>query len=102
MTTDDEGGVPSGAPGGPRVLFVYYTLSQQARRVAKAMTATFRTEGCEVTEAVIEFTDKRYVKQFNHFPWKHAEHLPVGRPAPAPAPGHGSGLPGRALSALAR
>ena len=72
MTTDDEGGVPSGAPGGPRVLFVYYTLSQQARRVAKAMTATFRTEGCEVTEAVIEFTDKRYVKQFNHFPWKHA------------------------------
>jgi hypothetical protein len=61
-----------GSSGGPRVLFVYYTLSQQARRVADAMTGALTAEGCEVTEAVIEFTDERYTKTFDHFPWKHA------------------------------
>jgi hypothetical protein len=70
--TGSNGGGPSGKPGGLRVLFVYYTLSQQARRVSKAMTDTFESAGCEVTEAVIGFTDKRYAKQFDHFPWKHA------------------------------
>lgn len=69
--TDDNGGAPRAA-GAPRVLFVYYTLSEQARRVATAMTETLQSEGWEVTEAVIEFTDKRYKKQFDHFPWKHA------------------------------
>jgi hypothetical protein len=72
VADDQTTGQPGATPGGLRVLFVYYTLSQQARRVSKAMTDTFESAGCEVTEAVIEFTDKRYLKQFDHFPWKHA------------------------------
>src|SRR4051794_29080350 len=59
---------PSGSTGGPRVLFVYYTLSQQAARVSRAMTDALEAEGCEVTEAVIEFTDPRYARSFDHFP----------------------------------
>jgi hypothetical protein len=72
LATNEHSPVSSNASGGPRVLFVYYTLSQQAARVAKAMTDTFKAEGCEVTEAVIEFTDERYKKQFAQFPWDHA------------------------------
>ena len=71
MATIDETAAETDAPGGPRVLFVYYTLSQQAARVAKAMTDTLTAEGCQVTEAVLEFTDKRYTKTFDHFPWNH-------------------------------
>src|SRR4051794_15124286 len=72
VAMNDQSNVASGPSGAPRVLFVYYTLSQQASRVATAMTETFKAQGCEVTEAVIEFTDKRWAKQFDHFPWKHA------------------------------
>jgi hypothetical protein len=72
MSTNDQSQLPGGTTGAPRVLFVYYTLSQQAARVATAMTDTLKAEGCDVTEAVIEFTDKRYKKRFDHFPWKHA------------------------------
>jgi flavodoxin len=64
------GGQPVG--GAPRVLFVYYSFTNQAQRVTEAMTATLRAEGCEVTEAAIEFTDERYAKIFNRFPMKHA------------------------------
>jgi hypothetical protein len=45
---------------GPKVLFVYYTFTKQAARVADAMAEVLRGEGWEVTEAAIEFTDKRY------------------------------------------
>lgn len=67
MTTEHVNG-----GGRPRVLFVYYTLSQQARRVSDAMKATLDAAGYDVTDAAIEFTDKRWAKQFDHFPWKHA------------------------------
>lgn len=70
--SNPESAVPSGGTGSPRVLFVYYTLSQQAARVSKAMTDTLEAEGCVVTEAVIEFTDPRYKKSFDHFPWPDA------------------------------
>jgi hypothetical protein len=68
--------------GGRRVLFVYFTYSEQARRVSKAMTETLQAEGCEVTEAVLEFTDKRYASRFTSFPMKHA-FLDVLRMLPA-------------------
>ena len=60
-----------GVRTGIRVLFVYYSLSQQARRVAAAMAEGLSAQGCEVTEAAIEFTDRRYAKVFDHFPWRH-------------------------------
>jgi menaquinone-dependent protoporphyrinogen IX oxidase len=56
----------------PRVLFVYYTYSQQAARLTEAMAAALREQGCEVSEAVIEFTDERYAARFTSFPLKHA------------------------------
>jgi flavodoxin len=56
----------------PRALFVYYTHTQQAQRVADAMAETLRGGGWEVTEASIEFTDPRYLDKFAVFPFKHA------------------------------
>ena len=44
----------------PRVLFVYFTVSQETLRVIEAMTDTLRTRGCDVQQARIEFTDPRY------------------------------------------
>ena len=58
----------------PRILFVYYTVSQQTLRVIEAMTDTLRTRGCDVQQARIEFTDPRYADRFSRFPFKH--HLP--------------------------
>jgi hypothetical protein len=56
----------------PRVLFVYYTHTQQALRVVEAMTEALRARGCDVTQAGIEFTDSRYREKFASFPFKHA------------------------------
>src|SRR6266480_3519161 len=56
----------------PRVLFVYYTHTQQTRRVCDAMADVFRGRGCDVFQAGIEFTDPRYVERFSRFPFRHA------------------------------
>jgi flavodoxin len=56
----------------PRVLFVYYTHTQQAQRVCDAMADVLRGRGCDVTQAGIEFTDPHYAKNFKEFPFKHA------------------------------
>jgi hypothetical protein len=48
----------------PRILFVYYTVSQQTLRVIEAMTDTLRTRGCDVQQARIEFTDPHYADRF--------------------------------------
>src|SRR5436190_5663241 len=56
----------------PRVLFVYYTHTQQALRVCEAMTEELQKRGCDVTQAGIEFTDPHYSKNFQVFPFKHA------------------------------
>ncbi len=62
----------------PKVLFVYYTYSQQTRRVVEAMTDVLRERGCEVEQARIEFTDPRYTDLFSQFPFRHA-YLAVAR-----------------------
>jgi len=55
----------------PRVLIVYYTYTQQNRKVSEAMAEAFEERGCEVTQAAIEFTDPRYVERFSRFPLRH-------------------------------
>jgi len=56
--------------GKPQVLVVYFTLTQQAGRVAEAMAQALEARGCEVTKASIEFTDDRWVPQLSQFPMK--------------------------------
>ena len=55
------------APG-PRVLFVYFTYTQQSLKVAEAMADVFRERGCDVRLAGIELTDSRYAERFTRFP----------------------------------
>jgi menaquinone-dependent protoporphyrinogen IX oxidase len=62
----------NGGQAGPRVLFVYYTHTKQAERVAEAMAEVMRGRGCDVTQASIEFTEPRYVDRFSRFPFRHA------------------------------
>jgi hypothetical protein len=66
----------------PRVLFVYYTYTQQSLRVVEAMAEALRERGCEVRQAGIEFTDKRWAERFSRFPLRHA-YLDVLGMAPA-------------------
>ena len=56
----------------PRVLFVYYSHTEQARRVCDAMVEVLRGRGCDVSQAAIEFTDPHYAKNFREFPFRHA------------------------------
>ena len=56
----------------PRVLLVYYSHTQQAKRVSDAMAEVLRGRGCDVSEAGIEFTDPHYAKNFKEFPFRHA------------------------------
>ena len=44
-------------PRAPRVLFVYYTYTQQTLKMVEAMADVFRDRGCDVQQASIEFTD---------------------------------------------
>jgi flavodoxin len=56
----------------PRALLVYYSHTQQAKRVSDAMAEVLRGRGCDVTQAGIEFTDPHYAKNFKVFPFRHA------------------------------
>jgi hypothetical protein len=56
---------------GPRVLFVYFTYTQQNPRVVEAMADALRERDFEVQQALIEFTDKRYAERFSRFPLRH-------------------------------
>jgi hypothetical protein len=56
----------------PRVLLVYYTYTQQTKRVAAGMADVLRDRGCEVSLAEIEFTDERWADRFSRFPFRHA------------------------------
>jgi flavodoxin len=60
------------APRKPSVLFVFYTHTEQSRRVADAMADVLRERGCDVWMAGIEFTDPRYAWKFDRFPFRHA------------------------------
>jgi hypothetical protein len=51
-----------------RVLFVYYSYSQQTLQVVEAMGEAFRARGWDVARAAIEFTDARYAERFSRFP----------------------------------
>lgn len=44
----------------PSVLIVYHTYTKQSDRVADAIAEELEARGCEVTKAMIEFTDKRW------------------------------------------
>jgi menaquinone-dependent protoporphyrinogen IX oxidase len=56
---------------GPRVLFVYFTYTQQSRKVAEARADVLRGRGCDVRLAGIEFTDSRWSDRFTRFPFRH-------------------------------
>ena len=66
----------------PRVLFVYYTYTQQTLKVVEAMANVLRDRGCEVQQAGIEFTEPRYAERFSRVPLRHA-YLDVFRMLPA-------------------
>jgi menaquinone-dependent protoporphyrinogen IX oxidase len=55
----------------PKVLFVYYTYSQQTHSVVEVMASVLRDRGCEVRQARVEFTDPRYAGRFSRFPLRH-------------------------------
>jgi len=56
----------------PRVLSVYFSHTQQAKKVSDAIAEVLRGRGCDVTQAGIEFTDPHYAKNFKVFPFRHA------------------------------
>jgi hypothetical protein len=56
----------------PRVLFVYFTYTQQSLKVAEAMADVLRASGCDVRLAGIELTDSRWKDRFTRFPLRHA------------------------------
>jgi flavodoxin len=54
--------------GGSKVLFVYYSFTNQTRTVASTMADVLRARGCDVTEAAIGFTDEHYGNRFSKLP----------------------------------
>jgi hypothetical protein len=50
------------------VLIVYYTYTRQTQLVAEAMADVLTHQGCEVQQAAIELTDRRYADRFARFP----------------------------------
>ena len=56
----------------PQVLLVYFTYTQQSRKVAEVMADVFSERGCDVRQAAIELTDSRYAERFSRFPLRHA------------------------------
>ncbi len=60
------------SPAGLRVLLVYFTYTQQSRKVAEAMAEVLRGRGCDVHLAAIELTDSRWSERFTRFPLRHA------------------------------
>jgi hypothetical protein len=57
--------------GKPRVLFVYYSYTQQTKKLVDAMAEVLNGHGCETQLAAIEFLDPRYAKRFKTFPMPH-------------------------------
>jgi menaquinone-dependent protoporphyrinogen IX oxidase len=72
MVSDSTPADPVQGPRCPHVLMVYYTHTQQARRVSESMADVLRERGCDVTQASIEFNDPKYSKNFKVFPFRHA------------------------------
>ncbi len=55
----------------PKVLFVYYTYTEQTLKVVEAMSEVMRDRGCDVTQAKVDLTDRRYTGRFHQFPMSH-------------------------------
>jgi hypothetical protein len=51
-----------------RVLFVYFTYTQQTKKIVDAMAEVLVGRGCDAELARIEFLDPRYEKRFETFP----------------------------------
>jgi len=69
----------------PSVLFIYFTYTNQTRKVMDAMAEVLRGRGCDVQLAAIEFTDPRYAGRFKEFPMPHPFRELVGMiPAESP------------------
>ena len=69
----------------PSVLFIYFTYTNQTRKVIDAMAEVLRGRGCDVQLAAIEFTDPRYAGRFKEFPMPHPFRELVGMiPAESP------------------
>jgi hypothetical protein len=69
----------------PSVLFVYFTYTNQTRKVIDAMAEVLRGRGVDVTLAAIGFTDPRYAGRFQEFPMPHPFRELVGMiPAESP------------------
>jgi menaquinone-dependent protoporphyrinogen IX oxidase len=54
----------------PRILLLYYSYTGQSLKVLEAAGEVFRSRGCEVHKAGIEFTDQRYAEKFSRFPMR--------------------------------
>jgi menaquinone-dependent protoporphyrinogen IX oxidase len=69
-----EAATQAGGPnsGALRVLIVFFTYTQQSRRVAETLAEALRAHGCSVELAPIEFTDKRWAERFTRLPLQHA------------------------------
>jgi hypothetical protein len=64
--------------GTPSALFVYYTYTQQTRKVVDVMADVLVGRGCDVHRAAIEFIDPRYDDRFKVFPMPHPLREVVG------------------------
>jgi flavodoxin len=70
-TTDPSKGDSVSTETKPKVLIVYYSLTDQSARVADAMARALTSRGCDPTKALIEFTDERWVPKLSKFPMTH-------------------------------
>jgi flavodoxin len=52
----------------PSVLFVYYSYTNQTKKVLDVMAEVLNGQGCDVTFALIDFSDPKYQKRFKEFP----------------------------------
>ncbi len=57
-------------PRRPSILFVYFSYTGQTLKLVETMTEVLDRQGCDVTQAAIQFTDPRYERRFEQFPMK--------------------------------
>jgi hypothetical protein len=55
----------------PKILFLYFTYSQQTLAVVDAMAERLIERGCKIHKARIEFTEPRHAARFSFFPFRH-------------------------------
>ena len=65
-----------------KVLIVYYSLTKNTGHVVDEMEKALAARGCNVTKALLEFTDERYLPKLSQFPMKRPMfQIPVILPA---------------------